>query len=111
MHGLPNMADEPAWYAKYHPDLPVGSVIPVICLDCGYDYAVGHSIVARDPDDSMIYSVSSLMRRESQPPLIMAVAPDGTTRYFAVTQVRPHRIRERVLHDPLRPDVPRHFFD
>ncbi|MCC9607707.1 hypothetical protein LOC69_17640 [Blastopirellula sp. JC733] len=100
MHGLPNMADEAAWYAKHHPDLEVGSVIPEIRFNCRHEYSIGDSIVCRDRNNSTIYTISSLIQRENQPPLLTATSPEGRTLHFAVTQVRPHRDDDPRKADP-----------
>jgi hypothetical protein len=100
MQGLPNMVDLAAWYARYHPDLPVGSVIPDICFDCAHEYAIGDCVVARNREDSTIYEISSLIRRENQPPLLTVNASDGRSRHFAVTQIRPNRVDESPTVNP-----------
>jgi hypothetical protein len=100
LHGLPNMKDARAWYAEHHPDLTVGSVIPDVCSDCSHQYAEGERLVHRDRIDATIYSVSSLLCRQDQPPLINATSPDGHVRYFAVTQVRPYRERAEITDAP-----------
>jgi len=89
MHGLPDMNDLAAWYAKNHPDLPVGSVITYSCMDCTHEYAIGESVISRDREDPNVYAISSIVRRENQPPLLIVNTPNGVRRTLAVTQIRP----------------------
>lgn len=93
MHGLPNIDDSSEWFAKHHPDLPVGSVIPDICSDCSHTYYEGELVVSRDRNDTMVYTVKSLLCRQHQPPLILVTTPKGHDRHFAVTQIRPYNVQ------------------
>ena len=109
MHGLPDMDDSGGWYANNHPDPSVGSVIPYVCVDCAHEYAIGECAVCRDPDDATIYTISSLVRSANQPPTVIVNTPDGRSRHFAVTQIRPNREKESNTVQPSAKSIDGYF--
>jgi hypothetical protein len=99
LHGLPNMTDTDAWYAKNHPDLKPHSVIPELCPECMHEYKVGEKIIRRDRTDKTIYTIASLLCRPNQPPLIIATTTGDYEHHFAIAQIMPFR-EERKIKDP-----------
>ena len=58
-------------------------------MDCTHEYAIGESVISRDREDLNVYAISSIVRRENQPPLLIVNTPNGVRRTLAVTQIRP----------------------
>ncbi|PHS10654.1 MAG: hypothetical protein COA78_10860 [Blastopirellula sp.] len=89
MDGTPNMRER-EWYETHHPDVPVGSALPMRCSDCSHSYAEGETAVLRNNND-LVYTVKWVIQNSDCPPLVAAADRTGGIQYFATTQIRPLR--------------------
>ncbi len=108
MDGRPNCDDVDQWYARYHPHLEVGSVVPAVCHLCSHTYAVGDAVVLRAETAPTQHTVVAVVSSPHQPDVVSVRHADGQIRCYAKSQIQPV-VPQRVSDGPDLPK-PEGFF-